>query len=519
MNPTISLKSRNQFVLTLFISSFAIVNIIYIFNFSNEKGLFPFPVATAIFILLLLFIKNINGRLLRIFILLLMNSSVFTYAWFHLELLSITWLLVVCFFATLYYSLQVTSSIIGITIFEFLLFATQQPQLITSLPAMLLIILLLLIIIGTQTYFIHTMQRGLAQKKRYSEHLTQSRESYLMMFFEQAKDAIAVVDLDNRVIDMNPAFEKLYGWNRDECIGKVTPFVPPENMLAAQQRFKKLHSGENIPAFETIDMRKDGRRIHVQLSMSPIFNRQQQMLAISIIAQDIAYKKEAERQLLQSEKLAVAGEIAAGVAHEIRNPLTAISGFIQMMNQDKDSPYYTYTQIIQSELERINLIISEFLVLSKPHVENKKNFSLTNVCLTIATFLQFEFQQKDIHFEQSIPIDDFIIFADENQIKQVLLNLLRNSIEAVHYGGEISLRLYAKDDHTVTIALKDNGIGMDEEVLSQIFEPFFTTKTHGTGLGMMLTNKIIQSSNGSISIDSAHNEGTTISIDFPRVKL
>lgn len=186
-----------------------------------------------------------------------------------------------------------------------------------------------------------------------------------------------------------------------------------------------------------------------------------------------------------------------------------------MMNEDKESPYYTYTQIIQSELERINLIISEFLVLSKPHIDDVKKLSITNVCLTIATFLQFEFQSKNIQFTQCIPQDDYFIWADENQIKQVLLNILRNAIEAVHDHGQISLSLHANDNNSITIQLKDDGIGMDASTLAQIFDPFFTTKENGTGLGMMLTSQIIRSFNGNICIDSSKEAGTTIEITFP----
>ena len=154
-------------------------------------------------------------------------------------------------------------------------------------------------------------------------------------------------------------------------------------------------------------------------------------------------------------------------------------------------------------------------MLSKPHIDDVKRLSITDVCLTIATFLQFEFQSKNIEFTQHIPSDDYYIYADENQIKQVLLNILRNSIEAVNINGTIALSLYATNAHSVTIELCDNGIGMDEETLAQIFEPFFTTKESGTGLGMVLTHEIIRSFGGDISIESTPEVGTRIAISFP----
>lgn len=444
--------------------------------------------------------------------LIVMNVSVFFHTFHEVNTVHVSWLMFICFLATLYYSFKLTMSALIVTVLQCMIFYMLNESVMTSTTLLMNVLFLAFCIMIAQAWNGHLFNNS------YFAVSEQAKQNYyLHMFFEQANDAIAVVDLDNRIIDMNPAFEKLYGWNRESCIGTELYLVPEENRLAAEERLTRLKAGESIPAFETVDLRQDGTPIHVQLSMSPIYNHDNDMIAISIISQDITYKKNAERRILQSEKLALAGEIAAGVAHEIRNPLTAVSGFIQMMNEDKQSPYYTYTQIIQSELERINLIIGEFLVLSKPHIDDVKRLSITDVCLTIATFLQFEFQAKDIHFEQHIPAEDYYIVADENQIKQVLLNILRNSIEAVSHEGSISLRLQANTVGSITIELCDNGIGMAEETLHQVFEPFFTTKENGTGLGMVLTNKIIRSFGGDIHIESELHVGTKIAITFPTV--
>lgn len=517
MKPSISLGSRNQFVLTLFICSFAIVGIIFVFNFFNHIGSFPFVPAIAIVIMVIIFFTVQSDKVVMWANVLLMNGAVFLQAYIDLKILAIMWLLFITFLASLYFLSSVTNIVLCLTVLELTLLSRVNMSVVLSTPVVLFALLFIVSIALLQGAFLTKTRLQYAKLKTQREYEQQSRDMYLNMFFEQANDAIAVVDLHSRVLDMNPAFEKLYGWSRDECIGKVIPFIPPENFKAANSRLAQLHNGENI-SLETIDMRKDGTRIHVQLSMSPIYNADGRMLAISLISQDITYRKEAERRLLQSEKLAAAGEIAAGVAHEIRNPLTAISGFVQMMNQDEDSPYYTYTQIMQSELERINLIIGEFLVLSKPHVENTKDLSITNVCLTIATFLQFEFQSKNISFEQHIPNENYIIHADENQIKQVIINILRNSIEAVEQDGRISLHLYTTSPSDITIEVRDNGSGMNQEVLSKIFDPFFTTKEDGTGLGMMLTKRIIESYAGHIDIESISQQGTSIFITFPLVQ-
>lgn len=513
MNPANFLHERNRFVLTLFICSFAIVSILYYSEQNEIIGFFPiFPLVAVMWCIYSYFTFS-NTHVTMMTNLVVLHTMIFFHTMQNISVLNVSWLAFVCFLATLYYSFKTTVIAIVVTIIECFFLYTFDPTSLTNPFLIGNMLFLTLCIIISQAWHGHVFNSSYV-------HVTQQAKQnyYLHMFFEQANDAIAVVDLQNRIIDMNPAFERLYGWNRDECVGQVIPLVPKENLQEAEERLVRLKNGESIPAFETVDLAQDGSPIHVQLSMSPIYNQEGDMLAISIISQDITYKKNAERRILQSEKLALAGKIAAGVAHEIRNPLTAVSGFIQMMNEDQDSPYYTYTQIIQSELERINLIIGEFLVLSKPHIDDVRRLSITDVCLTIATFLQFEFQSKNIEFTQHIPVDDYYIYADENQIKQVLLNILRNSIEAVDVNGSIALSLYAKTDNTVTIELRDNGIGMDEKTLAQIFEPFFTTKESGTGLGMVLTHEIIRSFGGDISIDSTLGDGTRIAITFPIMK-
>ena len=217
-------------------------------------------------------------------------------------------------------------------------------------------------------------------------------EGYLRLFFEHADDAMAVFNLNNQIIKVNTAFEKLYGWTREECIGQSLQLVSPKYVNRAKDYFDRLLKGERFPLIETQDMRKDGTVFDAQISLSPIVNQHGEIIAVSVISRDISHIKENERLIIQSEKLKLAGEIAAGVAHEIRNPMTVISGFVQMMNADEQSPYRRYTELIQSEIERIDLIISEFLVLSRPQVEMFKPINMEKIVKDIADFLTIEMQ-------------------------------------------------------------------------------------------------------------------------------
>ncbi|MEG0470956.1 MAG: PAS domain S-box protein [Solibacillus sp.] len=346
-----------------------------------------------------------------------------------------------------------------------------------------------------------------------------SKEAYLNMFFEQAGDAIAVFNLDESVITVNPAFERLYGWTKEESIGKKLPLVPPGNVEETAERTNRLLMGESIHLFETQDMKKDGTVFDAQISISPIYDPHGQMIAISLISRDISYIKENEHLILQSEKLKIVGELAAGVAHEIRNPMTVISGFVQMMNEEDSSPHQEYTKLIQKEVERIDLILSEFLVLSRPQANPFVPIHLGETLAEVVQFLQFEFQQRNITLKIDNTYDNVIINGNANQIKQAFINLFKNSMEAMDGCGTISIVLCKdSDENTVYISIKDTGSGIPPYILERIFEPFYTTKSKGTGLGMMIINKIIQDHNGTIQITSKQNVGTDILISFP-IKL
>ena len=374
-------------------------------------------------------------------------------------------------------------------------------------------------------YGIHTKKlkqfwQRLEQIKMKKQQELLSQDSYLQLFFEHANDCIAVFGLDNRVIDVNPAFEEVYGWKKSECVGKIIPLVPPENSMDAENRYLELLEGKCVKVLETKDMKKDGTVFDVTISLSPIYNRKGEMVATSVISRDITNEKEHDQLKLQSEKLKLAGDIAAGVAHEIRNPLTVISGFVQMMNNDQNSIYHPYTEIIQSEIDRINLIISEFLVLSKPQAQQFKEISINQTIQNVIDFYHLEFLKYEISCSLHINGEHNIVLGNENQLKQVFINIIKNSIEAIelnHCKGKLDVSIHQDSNQLIYIAITDNGIGMSNYLINRIFDPFFTTKDNGTGLGMLITKKIIQDHGGKIEIDSKEKYGTTINIHLKAI--
>jgi two-component system sporulation sensor kinase A len=238
--------------------------------------------------------------------------------------------------------------------------------------------------------------------------------------------------------------------------------------------------------------------------------------AILSIGNDITKRKEQTEQLLQkSEKLALLGQMAAGIAHEIRNPLTSIKGFIQLFKSETHQA--EYYDIVLSELDRINTIVGEFLVLAKPtaavFAEKDVKELLKDVVTLINTQSILNNVQIFVDIESVLPK----ISCEENQLKQVFLNLLKNAIEAMPSGGNIDVKVKVKAEGEISIQIIDHGIGIPKDRIPTLGEPFYTTKEKGTGLGLMTCYKIIESHSGQLMIDSEVNEGTTIEIILPTI--
>lgn len=514
------LNNRNKLFLFLYI----VGNIVY--SLAVLTTIFPFfthlPYIGLLFCLLFLglYLTKIPPQFMQWILLIGSNISILIFNYLHCHYIGITWFVLFILMASVYESLaiNITISIVAITESVILLKILPQNVLIdiTSTYYLLFTLALMTLLAWLQFYLLKRSWRSMEVLHDSKEKQMAWSDAYLHLFFNSAKDSIAVFDLEGRIIQVNRAFEDLYGWTRKECIGQKLPLVPKENAFDAEIRRQGLMRGESYQLIETCDQRKDGSYFEAQISLSPILNEQGEVTATSLISRDISYLKENERLLRETEKLNLAGELAAGLAHEIRNPMTVLSGFVQMMSSDTNSPYYDQFSIMQKEIERIDLIVEEFLILSKPQARVPENFYLDDVLRETEEFLTHSFDKHKIDFSISWEAHQKQISGSENQVKQVLLNLIKNAIEALQDmpQREISIRFF-EQKNMIAISITDTGVGMDEETLQHIFSPFYTTKQTGTGLGMIITNKIMQEHGGTITIDSKANVGTTVTIAFP----
>lgn len=236
------------------------------------------------------------------------------------------------------------------------------------------------------------------------------------------------------------------------------------------------------------------------------------------IRNDITEKKKQEEVLHRQEKLSALGQLAAGVAHEIRNPLTSMKGYTEfLLIDEKDEARREHFDIILYEIERVNDIVEEFMLLAKPKTDLLAVKNINTIISNTLSLFMYELKKMKVDLVFKTDAAELLVLCDEQRLKQVFINFVKNSVEAMPFGGKLTVTVEKQDDFA-KITVKDTGIGIPKDNLSKIGDPFFTTKENGTGMGLMISFKIIQSHNGKLEIDSKENEGTTLTVLMPLYK-
>lgn len=324
-------------------------------------------------------------------------------------------------------------------------------------------------------------------------------------------DSFLILKKNGQLAYISEACQHFIGYSFDEIEDmRISDIFQPSSLNKENSYFKELsrdslcHSDIHIRA-------KSGELIHVQLTAFPIILHKAIIGSYAVI-REMTHHKE---QKFMSEKQAVAGQLAAGIAHEIRNPMTAIKGFLQLMMRDYKGKKASYFEIIKSEIERIELILRELMVLAKPNKISYKNVNLDSLLEQILTLMRSQALLNDIEIEAAYCFKDTSIFGDENQLKQVFINYIKNAIEAMTDGGKILIEGEFLSENQVIIRIVDQGPGIPAEILERISEPFFTTKEQGTGLGMPVSYQIIKEHKGDMLISSS-STGTSVEVVLPR---
>lgn len=361
----------------------------------------------------------------------------------------------------------------------------------------------------------NNLQKEIEEKKAAMKQLFESEVKYRQLV-EESPEAILVRAIDTESINFinETGVKLLKGKSKEDVVGKsLFDFIHPKTLERAKKVNRELESGKVVEVFEEKLICLNGDIIDVQVKIIPFVY--QGVSSLHIVIRDITELKKNQEYIQQSEKLNVVGELAAGIAHEIRNPLTSLKGFTQLL-ENKFSTESDYVDIMISEIDRINTIVGELLLLAKPSIDDFRDVKLGSLLQNVITLMSAQANLHGVLIEESNlqELNATSIYGVENKLKQVFINIIKNAIEATDDGGSVKLT-GKRESANVVISIKDSGNGIPCHILHNIGKPFFTTKEKGTGLGLMVSKSILESHHGDLKINSIDGIGTTVDIVLP----
>lgn len=368
---------------------------------------------------------------------------------------------------------------------------------------------------GPDTEFLYVIARDISEAKK--KELDLLRFSNVVHY---TVNPIQITDAQGRMVYVNPAFEKATGYTKEELIGK-NPNIISSGKYSKEfwaKVWARISNGE-IWQGEIENRRKDGSPMFTQVLISPIVDADGKVVGYLGSHRDISEQKQLEQQLIHSQKMESMGTLAAGIAHEVGNPLTSISSIVQVLLRTVNDEFAKEKlALVQAQVHRITKIIRDLVDFSRP-----SNYQLvpTNIVTNVkeaVEIVKMAKKARGVRFSVDVRDQIPLLALVPDQISQVFINILLNSVDALEGRPDPHVDVVVeRDDECVRISISDNGIGISEEHLPKIGEPFFTTKPvgQGTGLGLWVSQGIIKSFHGDIRLKSKRGEGTTFTILLP----
>ena len=366
---------------------------------------------------------------------------------------------------------------------------------------------------GHILYFEGTMED--ITKRRESEVALRESEDRYRQIVETATEGIWVIDSSCRTTFANKKMAEMLACTAEEMIGNSLYDFIDDEWTAQAENNVKCHQQGISEQHELKFRRKDGKELWAILSANPFFKINGQYSGSLVMVTDITKRKQFEKEMARLDQLSLVGEMAAGIGHEIRNPMTTVRGFLQMLGwKEECAKFKSHFDLMIEELDRANSIITEYLSLANNKVIDKTPTNLNTILEALLPLLQADAMKSDKYLIVELgEIPDLLL--NENEIRQVILNLIRNGIEASPPGSDLPIRTFI-DSEEVVLVVQDKGEGIRPDVLEKIGTPFFTTKDNGTGLGLAVCYSIAARHNAKIDIETGPT-GTTFFVRFKKI--
>jgi len=374
-------------------------------------------------------------------------------------------------------------------------------------------IIMALVLLGI--YVIFKLQETYIVKKTLNE-----MKVYTSKLLETMDNAVISVDNKGKIKTFNRKSEEIFSKKKEEVLHKDCQEVLNLNILGESIFKKCLLEKKNISQ-EIILEEKGLKKKILDLNTSFLTDKSGEITGVVAVIRDVTEIKDLNEEVARHKRLAALGKLSAGIAHEIRNPLSSIRGLAQFVYNSfskTDERKEDLNTIIQ-EVDRLNKLVVQVLDFAKLKKPNLIRFSINDLIRNVAELFKLEIKDKQIKFNLELTPDISQIQADEDQVRQILMNVIINAIQAIPKKGEIKIKTektLLKGGPAIKLIVEDSGVGIPEKDLNQIFDPFFSTKEKGSGLGLSIVYKLIEAHQGEIKVESKEGEGTKFVIFLPQ---
>ncbi len=342
-------------------------------------------------------------------------------------------------------------------------------------------------------------------------------QDYTQSILRSITSGVLTVGPDGSITTVNPAAERLLGMSEFEMVPRPISSLFRDDGGIESDVGKVLSGRVPLAMREVTIVTKSDREVHVQASTSRMRAVGGRILGAVVTLEDVSEIKALTEQLIRADRLAAMGELTAGVAHEVRNPLGVIRASVQLLEDAKGDPdrIAESADVIKQEIDRLDRVIKALLDFGRPSKPTMMRTLPAEVLRDVILFTGRFARQSDVHIEEGFPVDLPEVFADPDQLKQVLLNLITNAVQAMDEaeGGTITLSARLEGDY-VAMSVSDTGPGIPAEEMSKVFDPFYSTRDAGTGLGLTIVHRIVDEHGGHIEVESGP-EGTTFTVAIP----
>ena len=369
-------------------------------------------------------------------------------------------------------------------------------------------------------HMIHQIRLHRNELEKQLREIT-SLKAYNDNILSSMTNGLITIDLEKRIVTLNERAEQILGKRRKEMVGLTLDQVFGNTHPLHRMMAETLSHGEGIFHSE-LELKRGEANLWLMASTSLLAGGEGRRIGAMVVFQDITEIKALEEKLRHADRLAALGTLSAGLAHEIKNPLSAIKTFVQLLPKKLENRSFMekFNITVPREIDRINLLVEDLLELTRRRTRPMVNLDVNRLILQVIDLHGEEMEKKQIIFKDHLDGTSPPIQGDSERLYRAFSNLVINAIQAMPNGGLLTISSEQEPSSSmVKITFRDTGIGMDEETSKNLFNPFFTTKDKGVGLGMALTHKIIEDHRGTIEIRSEKGKGTTFVLGLPVVKV